>query len=173
MIGLMWPRTAQFRRPKGGTRAGSGTSYLKVALAALVLLVPSATLADPVETILARAKADCAGFENGRFEANDAVTKIDLDGDDAPDILLDESRFTCTSAASMYCGSGGCQLHAIVGDTATSFQAEGWRVIDWNDRPVLLVMRDGYWCGGIGAQSCVEAVVWSQGQRLTVMPPQQ
>jgi hypothetical protein len=61
-------------------------------------------------------------------------------------------------------------LHAIVGDEVWSFQAEGWRMIDWDGRPILLIARDGGWCGGVGAQVCYEAVVWSHGKKLTVMP---
>jgi hypothetical protein len=62
-------------------------------------------------------------------------------------------------------------LHAVVGDQSWSFQAEGWRMIEWDGRPILLIMRDGGWCGGAGAQICYEAVSWSHGQMLTVMPP--
>lgn len=70
----------------------------------------------------------------------------------------------------MYCGSGGCSLHAIVGDTVARFQVEGWKIIDWDGRPILLIARDGGWCGGAGAQICFEAIVWSFGEMLTVMP---
>ncbi|MDX5360911.1 MAG: hypothetical protein LPL00_05855, partial [Alphaproteobacteria bacterium] len=80
-------------------------------------------------------------------------------------------RFTCTSARSLYCGSGGCMLHAVIGERSWSFQAEGWRMIAWDGRPILLVARDGGWCGGAGSQLCFEAVVWSFGEMLTVMPP--
>jgi hypothetical protein len=34
-------------------------------------------------------------------------------------------------------------LHAIVDDEVWSFQAEGWRMIDWDGRPILLIARDG------------------------------
>ena len=137
---------------------------------ALVLCALPAA-ADPAEDLIADARAACEGFENGVFEVGEAVATVDLDGDGATDRIVDESAFSCSSAASMYCGSGGCMLHAVVGETVASFQAEGWRVIDWGGRPVLLVARDGGWCGGAGAQLCFEAVTWSMGQMLTVMPP--
>ena len=136
---------------------------------ALVLGVPAA--ADPTGDILARAEAACASFEGGTFDAGDAVTEVDLDGDGAADRIVDESAFACSSAASMYCGTGGCMLHAVWDGQVASFQAEGWRMIDWDGRPILLVARDGGWCGGAGAQLCFEAVTWSAGQMLTVMPP--
>ncbi|MCP1335278.1 hypothetical protein [Futiania mangrovi] len=127
--------------------------------------------ADPVDAILAAARSDCAAFENGVFHANDAVVEADLDGAAPADRLVDSSRFTCTSARSLYCGSGGCTLHAVIGERSWSFQAEGWRTIAWGERPILLVARDGGWCGGAGSQLCFEAVVWSHGEMLTVMPP--
>ncbi len=137
-------------------------------LAALVVPVR----ADPVADLLAQAAADCASFEAGVISGGDtAVTEVDLDGDGAPDRILDTSALRCSSAASMYCGSGGCTVHAIVGEAVSSFQAEGWRVIDWDGRPILLIARDGGWCGGAGAELCFEAVVWSGGRMLTVMPP--
>ena len=147
----------------------SGRARAAAAALILVGLSPPAA-ADPVEGLLAEAAALCTGYESGVFEAGDAVHAVDLDGDGAPDRLVDESAFACSSDASMYCGSGGCSLHAVVGDTVSTFQAEGWRVIDWDGRPILLVARDGGWCGGAGAQLCFEAVVWSHGEMLTVMP---
>lgn len=137
---------------------------------ALAALWPAFASADPVEDILAEARDVCASYENGVFDAGDAVSEADLDGDGMPDRVVDESRFSCTSMASAYCGSGGCMLHAVIGERAWSFQAEGWRMIDWDGRPILLVARDGGWCGGAGAQLCFEAVTWSHGEALTVMP---
>lgn len=141
--------------------------------AAVVLSTAPALAADPVAAILDAARAGCASYENGRFDAGDAVTSIDLTGDGVPDHVVDESRFTCSSAASMYCGSGGCMLHAVVGQDSWRFQAEAWRVIDWDGQPIILIARDGGWCGGTGAQICYEAVSWSHGDMLSVMAPPQ
>jgi hypothetical protein len=144
---------------------------MRHALAALFLAFPGLAAADPVADILAAAEADCTAFENGLFAANDAVSEADLDGIEPVDRLVDTARFTCTSAASMYCGSGGCSLHAVIRDDSWEFQSEGWRVIDWDGWPILLVARDGYWCGGAGSQICFEAVSWSDGKMMTVLPP--
>jgi len=132
-----------------------------------------AVQADPVADIMAEAEDFCSSFENGTFDAPDAVHPIDLDGEGKMDSIVDTSRFACSSMASAYCGSGGCTLHAVVGDASWSFQAEGWRMIDWDGLPILLIARDGGWCGGAGAQLCFEAVTWSAGEMLTVMPPPQ
>ena len=126
--------------------------------------------ADAVARMVVEARGICAS-ENGVFNADGAVTEIDLTGDGAPDALVDESLFACSPGASPYCGSGGCTLHAVIDGKSFTFQAEGWRMIDWGGRPILLIARDGGWCGGAGAQGCFEAVVWSHGDMLTVMPP--
>ncbi|MGC9419972.1 MAG: hypothetical protein ACP5EN_13475 [Rhodovulum sp.] len=135
----------------------------------VALCLPAVATAG-VDRIVAAARNMCTGYENGIFSQGDAVSAVDLDGDGDLDALIDESRFGCSSAASMYCGSGGCMLHAVIDDQAWAFQAEAWRMIDWNGRPILLIARDGGWCGGAGAQVCYEAVSWSHGQMLTVMP---
>jgi hypothetical protein len=139
-----------------------------IILAATLALPASA---GPLADILAEAEAACAGFESGIFDPADAVTEIDLTGDGLPDTLIDESKFTCTTAASMYCGSGGCMLHAIVGDTETTWQSLGWKTLNWGPDTILLVGRDGGWCGGAGSQHCYEALNWSQGAFRSVMPP--
>lgn len=136
-----------------------------IAYAATALPAHSAGLADYV---VAEARKVCEGFGNGKFDAGDAVQQVDLDADGALDTVIDESKFSCSSAASLYCGSGGCMLHTVVGDKKNSFQAEGWRMIDWDGRPILLLARDGGWCGGAGAQLCFQAIYWSMGDMLTM-----
>lgn len=143
--------------------------FLAAAFALVVSAAPAA--ADPVDDILAEARDACTSYENGTFDAGDAVVEADLDGEAPPDRLVDESKFACSSAASMYCGTGGCMLHAVVGEERWSWQAEGWRLIDWGRSRILLIARDGGWCGGAGAQICFEAVTWSFGQMLTIAPP--
>lgn len=135
----------------------------------LLLALAAPLRADPVSDILAEARDFCTGFENGAFDAGDAVIEVDLDGVAPLDRLVDLSRVSCSSTASMYCGSGGCSLHAVIGERAWVFQAEAWRMIDWG-QPILLLARDGVWCGGMGAQLCFEAVSWSRGEMMSVMP---
>ncbi|MCV2863974.1 hypothetical protein [Defluviimonas sp. WL0075] len=130
----------------------------------------SAQAQTAVERVLAEARAECESFEGGAFDPGNAVSAVDLTGDGTADSLVDEGTFSCTSAASLYCGTGGCMLHAVVGDTVTSWQATGWQVIDWGQSRIVLIGRDGGWCGGIGAETCFEALTWSDGRFLTVMP---
>ncbi|MEM1429804.1 MAG: hypothetical protein AAGG09_10130 [Pseudomonadota bacterium] len=112
----------------------------------------------------------CRSFEDGTFDAGDAVHQVELDGAPPFDTIVDSSAFLCTSMATAYCGTGGCSLWTIVGDTVTEFQAEAWRMIEWEGRPILMIARDGGWCGGFGAEQCFEALTWSDGRILTVMP---
>jgi hypothetical protein len=143
----------------------------RAVLAILTLILSTQTLsADKVGDIITEARSFCESFDDGRFSEGDAATEIDLDGDGTLDRVVDESKFSCTSMASAFCGSGGCALHAVIGDRSWRFQAEGWRMMEWDDRPILMIARDGVWCGGAGAQLCFEAVVWSDGEMLTVMP---
>ncbi len=55
----------------------------------------------------------CAEFNDGQFDiAWGAVERVDLDGDLQRDWVLNESGFACSSAASLYCGTGGCMSHS-------------------------------------------------------------
>ena len=127
--------------------------------------------ADPVADVLQRAQDACAEFENGEFRlAEGAVTKLDLTGDGAPETIVDESKYECSSAASLYCGTGGCMLHVEARGELSSWQATGWKAIEWGPTKILLIGRDGGWCGGAGSEVCFEAVNWSAGRFLTVGP---
>lgn len=140
-------------------------------LALMVVLLPGAALAGPADAILAQAAADCAAFEDGSFTAGpDAVQEIDLTGDGLPEVVVDAGRFQCSSAASLYGGSGGTGLTVIVGDTAVAFLAEAWTVTGFAGRKVLLVWHNGVDCGGIGVDPCVEALIWNGERFMTVRP---
>ncbi|AXT27498.1 hypothetical protein D1823_13500 [Ruegeria sp. AD91A] len=143
-------------------------------LASMVAVVfcPTTVLAASQEAqrIIESAAADCKNFENGEFDQGDAVTEIELRSQfgAVKAEIVDESQYSCSSAASMYCGTGGCMLNLIVDDETMSWQATGWRLIDWGPDRILLIGRDGGWCGGAGAEVCYEALVWSNGKILTV-----
>ena len=151
------------------TRLGAAIASVFVALG-----VPAFAQDNPlVDVLLNDAKASCESCENGEFDPGEAISTITLGREATRVILIDEGRFACSTAASMYCGSGGCMLHAVVGDYVASWQATGWRTVDWNGDTILLIGRDGGWCGGIGAEWCYEAVNWLNGRFMTVMPPRQ
>ncbi len=143
------------------------------ALIAVCLGAGSAFAASPeAQKLIDRAAEDCRLFDNGEFDVGGAVTKIELRsqfGTTSAE-LVDESKYACSSAASLYCGTGGCMLNLIVDGTVRAWQATGWRLIEWGPDRMLLIGRDGGWCGGAGAQVCYEALVWSNGKILTMGP---
>ena len=61
-------------------------------------------------------------------------------------------------------------LNLVVDGSVRAWQATGWQMIEWGPDTILLIGRDGGWCGGAGAEVCYEALVWSNGQVLTVGP---
>jgi hypothetical protein len=132
----------------------------------------SLAMSPQAKQLIDRAAADCQSFENGEFDAGNAVSAIELSSQfgTVEAELIDESQFACSSAASLYCGTGGCMLNLVLDDKISAWQATGWRLIEWGPDRILLIGRDGGWCGGAGAEVCYEAVVWSNGKFLTVGP---
>jgi hypothetical protein len=157
-----------------GSFLEKGTMRAVIGASIAVLLGPfSAIAASPeAQELIDRAAADCRSFNNGEFDAGDAVVEIELRSQFGTLVaeLVDESKYACSSAASLYCGTGGCMLNLIVDGVVISWQATGWRLIEWGPDRILLIGRDGGWCGGAGAEVCYEALVWSNGKILTVGP---
>lgn len=137
--------------------------FATLALAALTAASASAQdIALPEEVATA--------CESGVEVAADAVSEVKIAADGTEAVMLDTAGVRCAGEAALpFCGSGGCTLFATIGEKSWRWQADGWRVIDWDGMPVLLIRRDGGWCGGAGAQVCHEALTWSAGSFLTVM----
>ena len=90
---------------------------LSPALLAEVLPELPAPLAERVNS----AREACASFNGGQFALEwGAVVRDDLEGDLYPGWVLNESGFACSSAASLYCGTGGCESHFLVDDMLTT-----------------------------------------------------
>ncbi len=143
------------------------------ALITVLLGTLSVFAASPeAQNLIDRAAAECRSFENGEFNAGNAVTEIELRSQfgTVEAELIDESEYACSSAASLYCGTGGCMINLVVDGTVRAWQATGWRLLEWGTDRILLIGRDGAWCGGAGAEVCYEALVWSNGRILTVGP---
>ena len=139
-------------------------------LALLPLAVAAQDLAGlpaPLAAKVGAARQACADFENGKFDLEwGAVTRTDLDGDLYTDWVLDESGFSCSSAASLYCGTGGCTSHFLVGNTLTSLLNRGWTVATIGHRRVLLTHVHGSRCGGINPTPCVLAHAWDAEHKV-------
>lgn len=137
----------------------------RVLVLALVPVLAGAAERPPaVEAILADGAAACAGVEDGTFAlAEDAVAHVDLTGDGQPDWVVAERGFRCSTSAALYCGTGGCMVHFVVGSSVDARIAKGWTRIDWPPATVILLELHGTECGGTNLRRCVEAITWSEG----------
>ena len=83
--------------------AAVGAAFLAVSANAQDLSGLPAQLLEKVEA----AQQACSDLDNGQFAVEfGAVHRVDLDGDIQPDWVLDEAGFACSTAASLYCGTG-------------------------------------------------------------------
>lgn len=138
------------------------------ALLATAFALPQPASASEISEIPAQlqekvnqAQQACSDFENGEFALEwGAVARVDLDGDLRPDWVLNEASFACSSAVSLYCGTGGCMSHFLVGDVLASLLNQGWDVEDLGPNHVLLTDVHGSQCGGINPTPCVTASTW-------------
>jgi len=120
--------------------------------------------AEPAKELLLQAREHCRALNNGEFHADDdAVTLLDLTGDGVPEQVIDASHFSCSTAVSPYCGTGGCPLTVIVDGKPIDFFAQRWKVIHWDAQPVLLLQVFSATCDSNDWQPCIKALTWSDG----------
>ncbi len=141
-----------------------------VLIAAFACLLPMAAFAD-ADAILAAAAQDCAEMDGGVFASEGAVRQIDMTGDGTDDTIVDEALFTCSTAASLYGGSGGSMIHVFANGTESSFLVEGYETVRWADRLIVLLAVDGSSCNTISANPCFEALTWFEDRFVSVRPP--
>lgn len=151
------------------TRAGLAVG-LMLTIGGIATGAPAQEAADLPPALQVKLKsgaAICAEFENGTFGFDPgAVRRVDLDGDGQLDWVLDEFGFTCSSAASLFCGTGGCMSHFLVGETVASILNRGWDVVSFGPQPVVLADVHGSLCGGINPTPCVTASVWDEAEKV-------
>jgi hypothetical protein len=117
-----------------------------------------------LKKVIERAEQDCKGYQDGKLiMTKKAWPRIDLTGDGNPDVIVDARRFRCSTAATLWCGTGGCPITVITDGRAHEFLAKGWKVVDWSNLRILLLEVHGSECGGTNLRNCVRAVVWSEG----------
>ena len=140
------------------------------ALATLPLEVNALDLTGLPESLAEKvtaARQVCADVENGEFALEwGAVTRTDLDGDLSPDWVLDESAYACSTAVSLFCSTGGCVSHFLVGDVVGSFRNQGWTVLTFGRNRVLLTDVHGSDCGGISPTPCFVARAWGPDAKV-------
>ena len=132
-------------------------AFMPMAASALDLTGLPAALAKKVTA----ARQACAHNGNGEFTLEwGAVTRTDLDGDLQPDWVLDESAYACSTAVSLFCSTGGCMSHFLVGNVVAAFRNEGWTVLTFGGHRVLLTRLHGPRCGAISSAPCFVARAW-------------
>lgn len=119
------------------------------------------TLPAQLQSKVENAQSACAAIDDGEFALDwGAVERVDLDGDLYADWVLNEVGFACSSAASLYCGTGGCMSHFLVEDSLQSLLNKGWSLEVLGPFKVLLAQVHGSQCDGINPTPCVTASVW-------------
>lgn len=127
---------------------------------------------DGVAAAINRALEDCRSWDDGEFAVGDgALTSVDLTGDGVPETVLDESRFSCSTAASLWCGTGGCMVRVFGAGEPYARLAKGWRPVEWAGDTILLLQIHGSECGGTNLRRCYEAVSYSEGAFRSVRTP--
>ena len=110
--------------------------------------------------IFQKAISECKGIDGGEFDSTERTTTLhDLTGDGRPEEIVDATQFSCSTAASLWGGSGGTYLWAIVDGKAYEFLAHRWKVVDMDGQNILLLAVHSSECSDeIGP--CYRAVVW-------------
>ncbi|WP_170579897.1 hypothetical protein [Ruegeria arenilitoris] len=145
-----------------GVLLASGLVWTSPAVAADVSQLPPG-----LQAKVGLAARACAEFNDGQFDiAWGAVERVDLDGDLQRDWVLNEAGFACSSAASLYCGTGGCMSHFLIEDHLFSLLNQGWDMVNTGPFRVLLADVHGSQCGGINPTPCVVASVWDADSKI-------
>ena len=122
----------------------------------------------PIATeIVQNAKRNCNSFENGVFHSTEqTITLHDFTGDGRPEEVVDASQFSCSTALTLWGGTGGTYLWVIVDNQALEFLAHSWQIVDADGQKVLLLAVHSSECSdSIGP--CYRAFVWQDGFRTT------
>jgi hypothetical protein len=151
----------------------SGTAMLGYAVTIILFFIVLPCVAWPEESfttaedLIEQARHDCHQFDNGLFQATErSIRYYDLTGDGFPEALVDASQFSCSTALSLFGGTGGTFLWVIVAGKPYTFLAHQWWVVDLDGQNVLLLAVHSSQCSDdIGP--CYRAFVWQDGFRST------
>jgi len=121
-----------------------------------------------LQPIVEEAERACAEFNTGESALEwESVQRVDLDGDHRSVWVLNEAGFACSSAVSLYCGTGGCVSHFLVEDRVFSLLNRGWEMVNIGRDRVLLADVHGSQCGGINPAHCIVASVWDPDENIS------
>jgi hypothetical protein len=102
---------------------------LRIALPFLLAFPAAAEEApwpDAFTGLIEAARTQCAGDFSVFPET---VVQRDLNGDGAQDWLLDMAGFSCSTSASLYCGTEGCGVETLIDGIPASLTLRRWEVV--------------------------------------------
>lgn len=124
-------------------------------------------LPEALQKIVSDAAQTCTDFDEGEFALDwGSVQRVNLDGDLQGDWVLNDSGFSCSNAASLYCGTGGCMSHFLIGEDLNSLLNQGWEIVTFGPHRVLLADVHGSDCEGINPTPCTVASIWDSEERV-------
>ncbi len=98
---------------------------------AMVIWSPAHLLAsDAADKVVDEARTECRSFENGKLIINPdkTITLVELTGGGGPEEIIDGNQFSCPTALTLFCGTGGCSLTVIANNQPFEFLAKAWKV---------------------------------------------
>jgi len=129
---------------------------------AIILMAHPASASETVNRVIEAAKKSCA-LEKGQFSAPELSTvNVDLNADGKPDEIIDESKFTCSTSSSLYCGTGGCMLHLIVDGKDYKHLAKEWTIAQLGEAKILIIGI--HWSECNYKNPCLRASTWRDGR---------
>lgn len=97
-----------------------------------------------LSALIAYHKAACTAQGGSLTTPPDMVTTAHLLGPEAPALILDSRKLSCSTAPAMFCGEGvGCELNVFVGEAQHSLVVLDWSLEPDDDRQLLVVTIAG------------------------------
>ncbi|MEN8686303.1 MAG: hypothetical protein AB1Z50_01955, partial [Desulfuromonadales bacterium] len=116
---------------------------LAVVFVTFIMLPALAVAGEPLPLatqIVQQAKQECNSLDNGSFHSTEkTITLHDITGDGRPEEFVDASQFSCSTALTLWGGTGGTFLWVIVDGRPFEFLVHKWRVVDFDGQQVLLL----------------------------------
>ena len=117
----------------------------------------------PIQEDLAQARKECADADDGKITVMPGfVRKLDLTGNKRADYIVDHGELKCSTFASVFCGTGGCE-HIIYVTTKSgelrqvfSGMVRGYKVSKGAGAKTITFHLHGGFCGEGGYYDCVK-----------------
>jgi hypothetical protein len=128
----------------------------------IILMAHPANASEKANRVIEAAKKSCT-LEKGQFSVPEiSTTSVDLNSDGNPDEIIDESKFTCSTSSSLYCGTGGCMLHLIVDGKDYKYLAKEWTIAQLGAAKILII--GNHWSECNYKNPCLRAITWRDGR---------